>query len=189
MSKTKYPRELAIAAAAPICAALKPVTEKLIVAGSLRRRKAEVGDVEILFIPKIEPRPDPYDLLGNPVPTNLAVEVIERLVKDGVLAKRPKENGTFTWGEQNKLAFDVITGIPIDFFQCNKANWWTLLVCRTGSKENNEAICNAAIARGLRWNPYQGFEDRTTGQLLHVPQSEQDVYARVGLPYPEPWQR
>lgn len=189
MSKTKYPREMAIAAAKPLCAALIPVTEKLVVAGSLRRRKAEVGDAEILFIPKIEPRPDPQDLLGNLIPTNLAVLVIEEFIRTGKLTKRRKEDGGTMWGEQNKLAVDVATGIPIDFFQCNRENWWTLLVCRTGSKENNERICNAAMAKKLRWNPYAGFLDRLTGQMLHIPRSEQDVFARVGLPYLEPWQR
>ena len=189
MSKTKYPRAVAIAAAKPIVEALKPVTEKLIVAGSLRRNQPEVGDAEILFIPKFEPRPDPSDLLGNLIPTNLAAAVIDELVRSGVLAKRPKENGSCTWGEQNNLAVDVATGVPIDFFQCNKVNWWTLLVCQTGSKENNERICNAAMARKLKWNPYAGFRDRLVGSLIHVPQSEQDVFARVGLPYLEPWQR
>lgn len=189
MSKTKFSFADAVAAAKVFTDALKPVAEKLIVAGSLRRRKEEVGDVEILYIPKIEPRPDPDDLLGNLVPTNLVDEVLAQFLKSGVLEKRKNVNGSEMWGESNKLARHVASGIPIDFFACNRANWWTLLVCRTGSKENNERICNAAIERGLKWNPYRGFEDRYTSELIHTPQSEQDVFARVGLEYVEPWQR
>ncbi len=189
MSKTRYPRADVIRAIKPICEALADVTEKLIVAGSLRRMKEDVGDAEILFIPRIADRPDPDDLLGNLVATDLARLVINGFIKKGVLAKRKKENGTHTWGAQNMLAVHVATGIPVDFFQCNRANWWTLLVCRTGSKENNERICNAAIEKRLRWNPYQGFEDRMTGELIHVPRSEQDVFERVGLPFLEPRDR
>lgn len=191
MSKTKFPRALAMEVAAELCRDMKPpgMTDRLIVAGSLRRRKDEVGDVEILYIPRIEPRPDPQDLLGNMIPTNLVDVYLQRLIERKVIEKRLNSNGAVMWGESNKLARHVATGVPVDFFSCNRANWWTLLVCRTGSKENNERICNAAIERGLKWNPYLGFEDRYTSELLHVPQSEQDVFNRVGLTYIEPWER
>jgi DNA polymerase/3'-5' exonuclease PolX len=187
--KIKYPRALAIAAVQPITRALASVCEKLIVAGSLRRRKDMVGDAEILYVPKFEDRPDPCDLLGNLVETNLADEVIDDFLAQGVLARRAKQDGSFMWGGQNKMAVHVATGIPIDLFECRPGNWWTLLVCRTGSKENNERICNAAIAKGMKWNPYIGFVDRATDKLLHAPRSEQDVFARVGLPWLEPWER
>jgi DNA polymerase/3'-5' exonuclease PolX len=53
----------------------------------------------------------------------------------------------------------------------------------------NTRICNAAIARGQTWNMYRGFEDRTTGDLLFVPESEQALFAHVRLPYLEPKER
>ena len=53
MSKTKYPRAEALNVAKQMCVSLADITDRLIVAGSLRRRKAEVGDVEILYIPKL----------------------------------------------------------------------------------------------------------------------------------------
>jgi len=187
--KPKIPRADALAVAKELCDLLKPATDKLIVAGSLRRRKPEVGDVEICYLGRIEPRPDPLDLLGQVIPTNLADELLGKLLAAGVLAKRPNVNGHFAWGEQNKLALHVASGIPVDFFQTRPAGWWSLVACRTGSAEHNTKVCNAAIARGLRWNPYAGFEDRTSGQMIHIPRSEPDVFARVGLPYLEPWQR
>ena len=51
--KTRFPRAAAIAVARELCEALKPHCERLIVAGSLRRMKQQVGDVEIVYIPKI----------------------------------------------------------------------------------------------------------------------------------------
>ena len=83
--KQKFPRAAALAVAKELCDALKPLAEKLIVAGSLRRRKQEVGDVEIVFVPKIEMRADPSDLLGHKVQTNLVHELIECLLRDGKL--------------------------------------------------------------------------------------------------------
>jgi DNA polymerase/3'-5' exonuclease PolX len=38
------------------CDALKPVFARLIIAGSLRQRKPTLGDVEVLFTPRLETR-------------------------------------------------------------------------------------------------------------------------------------
>jgi DNA polymerase/3'-5' exonuclease PolX len=187
--KIKHPRAAALLVAKEICAALKPLTEKLIVAGSLRRRKTEVSDVEICYVGKIEPRPDPGDLLGQIIPTNLADEWIEQQYRTGRLTKRLNKNGSPAWGPHNKLAVHVASGIPVDFFQPAPVGWWSLVVCRTGSAAHNETVCNAAIARGERWNPYLGFEDRRDGRLLYVPRSEPAVFEHVRLPWREPWER
>jgi DNA polymerase/3'-5' exonuclease PolX len=188
--KPKIPRAAALAVARELCAGLEPCTTKLLVAGSLRRRKAEVGDVEILFIPKVEDRPDPADLFGQLVPADLAALQIEEWVKAGVLGKRPKCDGSHTWGAENKLAVHLASGIPVDLFAGSPENWWSLVVCRTGSRETNERICNAAIARGWKWKPNgAGFYDRLTLELVRPARSERDVFEAVGLPYLEPWER
>lgn len=185
----RYPRAAALAVARELVAALTPACSRLIVAGSLRRRKADVGDVELVFIPRIVEQPDPGDLLGNRISCDAAELAINDLVARGVLAKRPKSNGTTTWGDQNKLAIHVASGIPVDLFAGQMANWWCLLVCRTGSAETNQQICNAAIARGWKWNPYgAGFSDRD-GRLVRRVYSERDVFEAVGLSYKEPWER
>src|SRR5690348_18038472 len=53
MSKQRYPACEAWQVARPLAFALERVCERVEIAGSLRRKKAEVGDIEILFIPKI----------------------------------------------------------------------------------------------------------------------------------------
>ena len=55
-----------MAVAAELCRGLKSATARMVVAGSLRRGKAEVGDIEILYIPEIvEPRIIPYSTMAN----------------------------------------------------------------------------------------------------------------------------
>lgn len=71
--------------AAELCAALKPVCERLILAGSLRRRKPTVGDVEILYIGKTEVRQDPTDMFAS-ITVNIADEAIAALEKSAVRA-------------------------------------------------------------------------------------------------------
>jgi DNA polymerase/3'-5' exonuclease PolX len=120
----------------------------------------------------------------------LCDEIINAWVKDGLFTKRPKTDGTLTWGADIKLAVHAESGIPVDFFQACAVNWHCLLVCRTGSKESNERLCNAAIARGWKWNSYgAGFSDRLSGELVRITRSESDVFEAVGLPYKEPWER
>lgn len=185
--KKKWPRSAALEVARDLCRALRPVTvpDRLIVAGSLRRRKNEVGDVEILYIPKFESE---RDGLFDTRQVNLVDRVLEALMRSGVLAPRRNTIGSEIWGEKNKLAVHVASGIPVDLFTAREVNWFNYLVCRTGSAENNVRIAATAKARGWQWNPYgAGFTDQS-GTMVPVAR-EQDVFELLGLPYLEPWER
>jgi DNA polymerase/3'-5' exonuclease PolX len=190
-SKIKHPRAQALAVAKELTLALRDYCEpeRFIFAGSLRRLKPEVGDIEVVYVPKVQMLPDPNDLLGHPIPTLLFDIKLDDWLRRGVISKRVGEKGGTAWGPMNKLAVHTASGIGIDFFQANKRNFWTLLVCRTGSAESNTRICMAAEKRGLKWNPYLGFEDRVTKELLFVPESEEAVFNHVGLPYLQPKDR
>lgn len=185
--KSKFPRAAAMEVAAELVRALRTVTlaDRLIVAGSLRRRKAEVGDVEILYIPREHTEPDG---LFDQRTVNESDTALEALVRSGAIAKRPNSLGSEIWGENNKLALHVATGIPVDLFRARESNWFNLLVCRTGSAQYNIRIAAAAQARGWKWHPYRtGFTD-AYGAVVPV-RSERDAFDLVGLPYLEPWQR
>lgn len=186
--KPKYPRALAIAAAKEIISHFN--TDRLVIAGSLRRRKEQVGDIEIVYIPKITTHQDRTDLFAADRVTheNLSDNSIQWMVAAHIL--RPRENvlGRTTWGEKNKLAVHVATGIPVDFFATTEAAWWNYLVCRTGSAETNMRIATSAQEKGLHWHPYNhGFTDNH-GHVLTVT-SERDVFTLAGLEYLEPWDR
>lgn len=181
--KRRWPRAAAIAVARELCRELEPVTERLIVAGSLRRRKPFVGDVEILYVPKVETRP--LDLLYSE-PHNLVDEVLVRLIAIRRLAQRTNIFGHPNWGTKNKHALHR-TLIPVDLFAATTENWFNYLVCRTGPAESNTRIATEAQRRGWKWHPYgSGFE--TPNGLRRV-ESERDVFEFLGLEYLEPWER
>lgn len=184
MSKTKYPRSAALAVAKELCD-LQRLCDRLICAGSLRRRKLEVGDVEILYIPKFATVPDG---LFDQKRVSLVDVALDEMLKAGIIAKRRNVNGSEMWGEKNKLAVHVASGIPVDFFATTEASWFNYLVCRTGGAENNRQIAMAANNKGWTWNPYGGGFTDEHGQIVPV-KSEQDVFVLVGLPYREPWER
>jgi len=187
--KQRYPLADARAVAAELIAALQyapcgPCCERIEIAGSIRRQKPTVGDVELLFIPRFEQRQVPPNLF--PTLTDLAALKFDELIRTGILAKRLNKNGGTAWGAQNKLAVHVASGIPVDLFTATDANWFNYLVCRTGGAENNRQIAMAAQARGWKWNPYgTGFE-RVGYFERHVVKAERDVFDFAGLPYLTP---
>lgn len=189
--KRKYPRVEAIAVAKELCDALKPHCERLIVAGSLRRRRMEVGDVEILYIPKLRPVEIPAEDFFQAARVGQLDDAEARLdwlLEQGVIAQRRNVRGATTWGAKNKLAVHVASGIPVDFFASSEASWFNYLVCRTGGAETNVRIASAAKAKGWQWNPYRAGFSRD-GEPEFFAKSEQDVFEFVGLPYREPWER
>lgn len=161
------------------------------IAGSIRRRKPMVGDIEILFIPKMVEKQ--VDLLMTRMEP-ATDEVIENLIKRGVLEKRKNVNGSEMFGPKNKLMRHVASGVPVDLFATDEASWFNYLVCRTGPAESNTRIASLAKARGWTWHPYKhGFS--RGGVLTGEPEewrwihSEEEVFEFVGLPYLPPEKR
>lgn len=191
--KQRYPYAAARVVAAWLEDCLGPFCEKVQIAGSLRRRRAYVGDIEVLFIPKM--LPDPESLFasltgsGQTEMVDMAERCLNLMVRDGTLSKRKNSRGSFVWGEQNKLAIDNATGIPVDFFATTAENWFMSLVIRTGGKQTNIALATTARARGLKLNPYgAGFTELATGRIIPC-LSEHDVFRFAGASFLKPEHR
>lgn len=179
--KQRWPRATAILLADEIKSELEPFCERIEIAGSLRREKLDVGDIEILYVPKFEDRQadmfttEPYDI---------ANEKISEWLNNGTISKRPGVDGRFTWGLKNKLAIHR-DGIPIDFFATTIPCWWVSLVIRTGGKESNLKLTNGAIAKGMHLNAYG--EGVTLQNKTVIPAtSEHHVFDLCGVTYSEP---
>lgn len=191
-AKPRFPNALGMQVASQLCYELRLATDRLVVAGSLRRRKATIGDIEILFIPKYEMRKDPTDMFDD-INVNLADEVIARLEESGVLERRKNSIGSEMFGPENKLMRHCDTGLLVELFSATPATWYNRLVCRTGPAESNTRIAKAAIRMGWHWNPYgPGFSKGGVlggERQIHAVSSEEEVFKFVGLPYLKPEQR
>jgi len=188
--KIKFPLLKARHVAERIVRALAPACERIEIAGSIRRQKSEVGDIEILYIPKmVSIRSDLFN--EDPLQVPAVDAILEKLLLDGSLAKRKTIKGTENWGPSNKYAVAVRSGIPVDFFCTDEKCWWNMLVCRTGSAETNQRIAAAAKAQGKQWHPCgPGFSQKFPGHIEYYPMtSERGVFTFAGLPYLEPAQR
>ena len=185
--KPKFPLADAQAIAAELISHLGDFAERIEIAGSIRRKKAQVGDIEILYIPTIGEQ-NSGDLLGTLESVNYFDLALGTLEEAGILERRLNIKGSETYGEQNKLMRHVRSGIPIDFFATTEANWFNYLVCRTGGLENNKAIATAALKRGLQWKSTGPGFAKKDGGIIAV-QAESQVFTFVGLPYLPPEER
>lgn len=184
----KYPLELARKTARTYLGMLGPYVDRILIVGSVRRERPLVKDIEIMYIPKMG-QAAAFDMFQEKS-VNLLDQALDRLLQEGILTKRPNRRGFCAWGGYNKLGRDLRTGIPIDFFSATPATWWNYLVCRTGGMKSNIAICEAARAKGWKWNPYgEGFTHQDDPARTYRVKDERDAFTFVKLPYKEPKER
>ncbi len=184
--KKLWPRRQARTVAEEIKALLLPYVERIEIAGSLRREKSHIGDIELLFIPKtkiIE-----VDLEGNPVDKIDEAELmLNRMLSQAIICKRLSKTGHAAWGALNKLAVHVASGIPVDFFSTTADNWPVSLFIRTGGKRMNLMVTMAANKMGYSLEAYgKGFRCLAHPAARHDVISEEEIFKFVGLPFLEP---
>jgi len=145
--------------AGPLLEYLKGVKgiKDIAAAGSFRRRKETVGDLDILCTCKKN------------------AGVMERFVEYEDVAKVLAKGKT-------KSSVALRRGLQVDLRVVPQASFGAALVYFTGSKEHNIAIRKIAVRRNLKINEYGVFK----GEKRIAGSSEKSVYARVDLPYIEP---
>ena len=187
-TKTDYPLAAAFAVARAWQQRLSPVCECVAVAGSIRRAVPVVHDIELVFVPRV--REVVIGLFGETQVVDLAGEAIDEAARAGLLAKRENEVGIVTWGTWNKLAVDLASGIPIDFFTATARGWWRSLVIRTGPKELNVNLIVKAARNGIRVHAYgePAMERMTTGDPVEC-KSEEEFFSLCGMAWIRPEER
>ena len=153
-----FPLAYAEAVAHDIEVYLAPFCERIAIAGSIRRRKSHVKDIEVLAISRVVYSQE--DLFGEVATNHYALDdALNSLVKDGsVWSLRPNKNGHTTFGQQNKLLNFNPFGVPIpvDIFSANPGNWGMALVVRTGPAEFNIRLMRRFRMLGLMGHAYGG---------------------------------
>jgi DNA polymerase (family 10) len=150
---------------------LTPGVNRIIIAGSIRRQKPEVGDIELLVIPR----------------ANYLDKILDELMMQSILAMRLNKRGNRVYGPKNKLMVHLPSGIGVDIFSTTEECWPVALVVRTGGERTNKEIASRALERGMRFRAYGDGFDTPEGHIRC--QTEADVFRAVGLRYLEPWER
>ena len=183
----KYPAPMARLVGEWLIGRLSPHAERIEIAGSLRRGLEEVGDVEILYVPKMEPRSTPALIASFVTPTapvDLVNDALVELQHTGFLQRRRTETGRMaSYGDWNKFLASSATGIPIDLFRTTHQNWGMGMVVRTGPAEFNIAMMTRFRQLGMEGHAYGGV---TRGRREIECPTEESVFELLGLPYLAP---
>lgn len=167
---------------------LAPACERIQIAGSIRRMAINIGDVEILAIPK-RPEIVQTDLFGLAIPpaADELTKRVDELLADGVFTLRPGVDGRTTYGPSNKLLIDTASGFAVDVFTTTAANWGMALVVRTGPGEFNVDLMKRFKQVGRAGHAYGGVTDRD-GQEIACP-DEETVFRLAELEWIKPTER
>ncbi len=133
-----------------------PAIDQLELAGSYRRGKETVGDLDILVSST-----EPATVMDHFAGCDRVREVMLR-------------------GE-TKMSVRVDMGLQVDLRVVPRASFGAALQYFTGSKEHNVVVRGLAKQKGLRVNEY-GVYDAKTEELV-AGATEEEVYAAVGLPW------
>lgn len=163
-------------------ALLRPVCERVEVAGSVRRAdKSFVKDIEIVVIP-----------------TREYYALLESMLADGTIAKAIYDfrKGTTRWGE--KYRGMVYRGLRIEVFCADAINWGYILWLRTGPGDSNTAAVqalnedtNLRCIDGYVWFSHHWEREgekwvARDEQQRVILREEEDWFRAIGMPYIPP---
>jgi len=141
-----------------------PGIEEITPAGSLRRGRESVGDLDLLVTgPACEP-----DIVNAAVEYVAALPLIDKLLAKG----------------QNKVSFTLRNNLQVDVRLLPRSGYGAALQYFTGSKMHNVALRQRAIKRGLTLNEYALL--RVEYDVIIASASEADIYNALDLDYIPP---
>lgn len=160
--KGRFPLKDILPKAEQIVSELKKLKEvdKISLAGSVRRKKETIGDVDILVVSK------------NP---QKVMDIFTEL--PGVIK---------IWGKgPTKSSVTMQGGFNVDLCVVPAESFGAALQYFTGSKEHNIEMRKIAISKGLKLNEYGVFK----GDKMIAGRTENEVYNALTVPFPLPEKR
>lgn len=158
-SKGRFLLNQIIPEAREVCEKLKQLKkiERVDMAGSLRRMKETIGDVDFLAVSK------------NPEP------IMDFFVSLPGVAK--------VWGKgATKASVKMSQGFNMDIRVVPEKSYGSALQYFTGSVEHNIAVRRRAMDLGLKLSEYGLFK----GSKMIAGRTEEEIYKILGLDWPEP---
>ncbi len=135
--------------------------QQLEVAGSYRRGKDTIGDLDFLAVSKKVP------------------EVMD------CFASSPEAGEVIARGP-TKMSLRLTHGLQVDLRVVPAESFGAALVYFTGSKDHNIVLRSLAKDRGLKLNEYGVFRGNKSREVLIAGRTEEEVYATLDLPWIPP---
>lgn len=141
---------------------IEPLVVRAEVAGSVRRRKNLVHDVDVVLIPHALAFPA---MIANKIRDELG---------GGVIKSGPK------------MLQMIVLGRQVDLYAATEETWGVNLLRWTGSKEHNIKLCTRARRMGLKLAVSRGLEK--DGEII-ASRTEEEIFEALGLPWMPPEER
>jgi DNA polymerase/3'-5' exonuclease PolX len=158
--------------------------ERWEIAGSLRRHKAEVSDVEHVVIPRIVQQP--AGLFGAMEPTNLLWHHLDALVEGQTLSKHLYGETGYRWGDKYR-GVDW-RGFNNEIFCATPENFGSILAIRTGPAEFSQAAVTRMKQAGMYRQQDGGVVHVQSGDKVPTP-DEETFFKFCGMRYVSPEDR
>ena len=146
---------------------LRPYCDRIEVAGSIRRGRREVKDIDIVAIPN-----EDKILAGG-------FFNVQHLVAS-ITGDQPHGGHAYMACSYRRVSVDIYLAAP--------PSWGTLLLIRTGSKQHNIKLATLAKSRGQRLHASgQGLFDSYNRRIAG--DTEEGIFKALGLPFIPPGER
>jgi DNA polymerase (family 10) len=139
--------------------------ESVTPAGSLRRGRETVGDLDLLVALTKGHTPKSVDAISEHI---LAYGGVEQTLARG----------------ENKVSFRLSNGMQVDVRLLDKNNYGAALLYFTGSKEHNVSLRGRALKMGLTLNEYALSTLKNEKPVASA--TEEEIYAKLKLDYIPP---
>ena len=160
--KTRVPLKQVLPIAKRIKSKLKKYAIRIEIAGSIRRKRPTIRDIDIL------------------ISSNNPKKVIE------IYTKLPDVKRVITKGT-TKATVKLKQGIQSDLRVVKDSSFGAALQYFTGSKDHGIKLRQIAIKKGFKLNEY-GLFDRKTNKKI-AGKTEEKIYKILGINYPKPEKR
>lgn len=169
----KIPYAEALPVAQALRTLLDPACDRTLIAGSLRRQKSEVGDLELVIQPKVEPI---LDMFGEVCGHQSLLD--ERLRTLGIteFSKNGERYKQFSWER-----------MPVDLFVATPETWGCVATIRTGSADFTRWLVTKKRQGGACPEMYQ-FRDGRIWFGAHAQDTgeEKQVFELLEIAWVEP---
>lgn len=172
---------------------LRPGCERIEIAGSIRRGKAEPKDIELIAIPRRTDKMQEIDIWGQPVGDPVCCDhlynAVQKLVNSGgawTFDNILKRNGP----KYKRLRHWAGTGTCCDLFIVTPETWGAQFVIRTGPADFSHTLVTRALRLGMKQEDGRLWRTHRDGTktVIETPE-ERDYFKALGLEWIEPEMR
>lgn len=164
---------------------MAPHAERIEVAGSVRRRKEQVGDIEIVMIPKMFRSQLNFD--GNPV--GRSTDKIDSGIQSYIDSESPGYPALtrLNDGVRYIKLMETVVGVQIDLFVVRSpAQWGPIISIRTGSADFSKRLVTSLLKNNLRCE--DGCVLDSENNKIDCPE-EINFFRAAGMKMIAPWLR